>query len=82
VQSFKPTEFQLEILRVVSQVKDFILKEKIITMIGRPRVKTEYEIDELLKIGLLKDTHDFNGETLIGLNHEGRRVLLEVLGDS
>ncbi len=82
VQSFKPTEFQLEILRVVSKVKDFILKEKIITTIGQQRVKTEFEIDELLKIGLLKDSHDFNGETLIGLNHEGRRILLERMGDS
>ncbi len=81
-QSFKPSEFQLEILRFVSQAKDFVSQEKIVTAIGKTRVKTDFEIGELLKIELLKKSHDFNGETLVALTHEGRRVLLKEIDEA
>ncbi len=82
LQSLKPTDIQVEILRFVSQAKDFILQEEIILALKRPRVKTEYEIGELVKTGLLKDAYDSYGDVKVALTHEGRRVLLEAIGDA
>lgn len=82
VDSFKPKEVQVEILRFVSQYKDAISQEKIIVALKKPRVNTEYEVGELLKTGLLKDSYDINGEIQVALTQDGRRVLLESLGEA
>jgi hypothetical protein len=82
VDSFKPSEVQVEILRFVSQAKDFILQEEIILALKRPRVKTEYEVGELVKTGLLKDAYDSYGDIKVALTQDGRRVLLESLGEA
>lgn len=80
-QQLRPTELQFEILNFVSQSKDSVLQEDIILALNKPRVKIEFEVGELLKIGLVKDSFNFNGDLQVALTHEGRRVLLEALDE-
>jgi hypothetical protein len=74
---FNPTDSQFRILEEVAKYKDYTLQEKIISAIGESRVKTEYEIGELIKDGLLRSGHTIHGETTIGLTQDGRGVVVK-----